>query len=272
MFSKTYLKQPAGQAQDSERLRNRLARCAWDQTKSRNGVCEEFAASVEQETGARVPVGPGGYDVGRFFRESDMRDLLDAVTCMADAFLSEGFPASSEKWVGFCKRVFAEEGMAYRIDDNGEAHYVVDAAFQEIADSVIAALSQAPYAAAGACANKAIEELNKASPEGKHAIRDIFEGVETAFKVKTGTGKDLTAANIAATLGPVVERCFPSADPVAQGAAQQTLESLKDWTNACHKYRHGHNAEEPVEPPLELTVVLVGNGLNFARWIAALGA
>lgn len=45
---------------------------------------------------------------------------------------------------------------------------------------------------------------------------------------------------------------------------------MKDWVNACHKYRHGPNAEEPIEPPLDLAIALVGNGLNFARWIATL--
>jgi hypothetical protein len=54
------------------------------------------------------------------------------------------------------------------------------------------------------------------------------------------------------------------------GARKRALESLRDWTNACHKYRHGHNLEVLVEPPLDLTIVLVSNGLNFARWIVAL--
>jgi hypothetical protein len=176
----------------------------------------------------------------------------------------------AKKWVKFCQRAFAEEGMADRIDDQGEAHYVVDVAFHEMADAVIARLAGGRYAAAGACANKAVEQLTKAHPDGKHAIRDIFEGVETAFKVMADTNKLLTEGNIASDLSPIVNLRFPDADPIARGAATQTLESLKDWTNACHKYRHGHDAAEPVEPPLDLSVVLVGNGLNFARWIATL--
>jgi hypothetical protein len=203
-----------------------------------------------------------------FFRDAEMRDLLDAVTCMATAIRSAGDPPRG--WIQFCQRVFAEEGMAYRIDDDAEAHYVIDVAFQETAQSVIAALSRPPFAAGGSTINKAVVEITKAKPDGKHAIRDVFEGVETAFTVATGTNKDLTVANIESLLGPVVDGRFGNADPIAQGAAKQTLDSMKDWTNACHKYRHGPRAEETVEPPLDLAIVLVANGLNFARWVASL--
>jgi hypothetical protein len=273
MFSKTYLKQPAGSNQDSERLRNRLAAKSWELTGQNEYVRATFARLVEVESGSRLPYGPGGPDVGRFFRETqEFRDVLDAVSCMTLAFHQEGRERDSEAWVNFCRRAFGEEGMAYRIDERGDAHYVIDVAFHEMADAVIATLAGGRYAAAGVCANKAVEQMTKAQPDGKHAIRDIFEGVETAFKVVAGTNRDLTQANIAAELTPLVNRRFPDGEPVAKGAAAQTLESLKDWTNACHKYRHGHGAEEPVEPPLDLAIVLVGNGLNFARWIASLVA
>ncbi len=270
MFSKTYLKQPAGQAKDSERLRTRIARRAWDQTRDSTHAREMFARRVEQETGADVPSGMDGYSVDKFFRNAPMRDVLDGITCMASALRDQAYGGEADvrSWIEFCQRAFTEEGMAYRIDVYGEAHYQIDVVFHELADSVISVLSREPYAAAGACMNKAVEEMTRAQPDGKDAIRDVFEGVESVFKVTTATNKDLTAANISAVLSPIVNRRFAVTDVIAQGAAQQTLEALKDWTNACHKYRHGHNAEEPVEPPVDLAVVLVGNGLNFARWIA----
>jgi hypothetical protein len=55
-----------------------------------------------------------------------------------------------------------------------------------------------------------------ARPDGKHAIRDVFEGVETAFKVATGSNVDLTEANIAKVLTPIVDRHFAKADAIAQ--------------------------------------------------------
>jgi hypothetical protein len=264
MFSKTYLKQPAGTNHDSARLRNRLSAAALtmpDYQKSR------FVDSLRIETGANLELGTASYVIRRFFPNAEMRDILDAVTCMANAI---EIARDRAGWIAFCQRAFIEEGMSYRVDDHGDVHYVVDVAFHENADSVIAALSRPPFVAAATSINKAVSEITQAEPDGKHAIRDVFEGVETAFKVITNSNKDLTVANIASLLGPLVERRMQSANPVAQGAAQQTLESMKDWTNACHKYRHGPRAEEPIEPPLELAIVLVGNGLNFVRWLASL--
>jgi len=271
MFSKTYLRQPATQ-RESVRLRNRLAAASQGITGSSSNVIREFVRMLHTETGARLPQGvSGSYGVSLFFEDTpEFRDVLDAVTCMVAAMHRVG--VDPKPWIAFCKRAFDEEGMAFVVDDRGEAHYRVDVAFHETADSVVAALSREPYAAAGACMNKAVEQMTKAQPDGKHAIRDAFEGVETVFKVATKTSKDLTTAAIDALLRPVIDRRFPDNEPIAKGAAQQTLEALKDWTNACHKYRHGHQAEEPVEPPLELAIVLVGNGLNFGRWIASLAA
>jgi hypothetical protein len=86
----------------------------------------------------------------------------------------------------------------------------------------------------------------------------------------TATNHNLTVGTIATDLMAIVSRHYRGADAIAQGAAEQSIASLKDWTNACHKYRHGHQVEDPVEPPLELAVLLVSNALGFARWIAGL--
>ena len=268
MFSKTYLRQPATQ-RESIRLRNRLGAMAWELEKANNDIGPAFVRVVHTETGARVPHGPGGYDLSRFFRETEeFRDVLDGVTCMSRALrLSHADPG---KWIAFCQRAFDEEGVAYAVDNGGDVHYRVDVAFHETADSVVALLSVPPFAAAGASLDSAVKQLTKAQPERKHAIRDAFEGLETLFKVVTGTDHNLTVANLASDLMPIVSRYYHGADPIAQGAAEQSIASLKDWTNACHRYRHGHQVEEPVEPPLELAVLLVSNALGFARWIADL--
>lgn len=63
------------------------------------------------------------------------------------------------------------------------------------------------------------------------------------------------------------DRKFAGTGPLAHGAAIQTVEALKNWADPCHKYRHGQATAEPVEPPIELAIILVGNGLNFAGWL-----
>ena len=98
----------------------------------------------------------------------------------------------------------------------------------------------------------------------------MFEGLETVFKLVTDDNKDLTSSNVMQLLQPVVSRAYARTDAIGQGAAEQLVQSFRDWINACHKYRHGHNQEEPVEPPIELAIALVGNGLNYARWLTTL--
>jgi hypothetical protein len=265
MFSKTYLRAPATQ-RESQRLRKRLGVTAADLPAA---AYDEAIRLIRTETGAEMPHDVGGYNLGTFFADTEeFRDVLDAVTCVARAI--ERTRGNSAQWIIFCKRDFDEEGMAYSVDDRGEVHYRVDVAFHEIAESVVAIVSGAPFAAAGASLDSAVKLLTQADPQGKHAIRDAFEAVESIFKLVAETNHDLSAGNLERDLSPVLNRHYQAADPIAQGAAQQSLEQLKDWTNACHKYRHGHGREEPVEPPLEIAVLLVSNALAFARWMASL--
>jgi hypothetical protein len=264
MFSKTYLRAPATQ-RESRRLRNRLGITAADIPAA---AYDEAVRLIRVETGAEMPHGYAGYDLKAFFADTEeFRDVLDAVTCVARAIQLTRDNAA--QWISFCKRAFDEEGMAYSVDDRGEVHYRVDVAFHEIAESVVAILSVAPFAAAGASLDSAVKLLTQADPQRKHAIRDAFEAVETIFKLVAQTSHDLSAGNLKQDLSPVLDRHYQATDPIAQGAAQQSLEQLKDWTNACHKYRHGHGREEPVEPPLEVAVLLVSNALAFARWMAS---
>ena len=265
MFSRTYLRQPATQ-RDSVRLRNRLAAKAWELERTSRNAAIAFVRIIHAETGARVPEGAGGYDIGRFFRETEFRDVLDGVTCMVTAMEEQG--ANARMWVEFCKRAFDEEAMAYSVDDHGGCHYRVDVAFHETAASVVASLSVAPFVAAGAALDNAVKELTRAEPQGKHAIRDAFEGLETLFKVVTGTNHDLTVANIGNDLMPIVSRKYDAADRMLRGDGTTVRPSTGQIP--CHRYRWEHQVEEPVEPPLELAVLLVSNGLGFARWIADL--
>lgn len=80
MFSKTYLKQAATE-RDSERFRNRLAARAADRLYRDGGALALFVRCVEQETGVRFPGGIATWDVESFFRDADIRDVLDSVTC-----------------------------------------------------------------------------------------------------------------------------------------------------------------------------------------------
>ena len=75
MFSKTYLKEPAGTNQESERLRNRLAAEAsshWKQGETHR----QFMRIMARERGVVFQQGVSGPYVGEFFERAPMRDVL----------------------------------------------------------------------------------------------------------------------------------------------------------------------------------------------------
>lgn len=172
-------------------------------------------------------------------------------------------------WVKFAERAMREEGMAYEVALDGSVRYVVDTAFQETASAVINVLSAPPFQAAATYVRKAVEELCKLPTDGKDAIGDIHEAVETVFKVVTGSPKALGEKAIRDELAPIIRKAAAKVDVTADDAAEQMIQSLQEWSSACQKYRHGQNSEIPVEPPLEFAVIAVNNGLGFARWLAS---
>src|SRR6266436_5087264 len=109
MFSKTYLKQPAGANQESRRLRNRLGAFVHEVADLR-GTVNEFAELVQIETGAVVPNFGAGYLIEEFFHKAEFRDVLDAVSCMTAALRVTSDAPRVKKWIAFCKRAFEEEG------------------------------------------------------------------------------------------------------------------------------------------------------------------
>ena len=44
--------------------------------------------------------------------------------------------------------------------------------------------------------------------------------------------------------------------------------SLADWVDALHNYRHGQGVPEPVAPSEELAVYVLSSGAAFARQLA----
>ncbi len=177
-----------------------------------------------------------------------VRDVLDAVTIFGLLV----HPPKDHMWIAFCQRAMREEGMKYEVRDDGSVAYFIAPEFQGAADDAVAALNGVKFAGASAGIANAVRELNRLDGSPKAAIRETYTAVETAFKVALTTNATLGEREIAATLGPAVDRLFSSADPVARGAAAGVMQSMKDWVNAVHKYRHGHDHPEPVELGVEV--------------------
>ncbi len=261
LFSRAFVPS-ARDNEDSERLRRRLGAKSWEYLRGNERLQSAFKDRVVSELGVRWP--PSTSDV---FVHGDMRDVLDSVTLFASVLGSYGDRRAQFGWLEFCERAMREEGMKYQVQADGSVGYFVDSEFQGAADDAVAALNVPRFTAASAAIASAVRELNRLDGSPKAAIRETYAAVETAFKVAVDSSVTLGASDVEKRLVPAIDRLFANADPVARGAAAQVAQAMKDWVNAAHKYRHGHEHADPIEPSRELAITLVGLGITFARFI-----
>ena len=52
--------------------------------------------------------------------------------------------------------------------------------------------------------------------------------------------------------------------------AHKQLNSLREWIDAAHFYRHEPGTEEPAQPPIEIAIELVSQGAAWLRWLVTM--
>jgi len=215
--------------------------------------------------------GPGGrvYRLEQYFLDAHAHDVLDSITAVFQILAGSGSRANpGERWLEAIREIFADEHMAYRVDDLGVVHVLVDQAFDAARVSAIGALAGEAFKAARAHFDEAIAALEDDPPDTRAAVRNCFDAAENLFKLLTGTGQDLTQANVTATLKPVVDRLHSNLDAATQSHAARMLSSFADWANAGHPYRHAQGGTEIQAPTQSLAVLHLNTGAGFIRWLA----
>ena len=228
---------------------------------------------MESQFGIEVPhyEGMGGrvFKFEDHFLQAHIDDVLESITAIARYLAGgPGRSSASDHWVNTVRQVFAEEHMAYRIDDDGVVHPLVDQAFEAARVSVIGALGGETFNAARAHFENAIAALEEDPPDTRGAVRDCFDAAENLFKLLTGNGQDLTQSNVTATLKPIVDRLHGGLAKATQSHAGRMLSSFADWANAGHPYRHAQGDTEIQAPTVALAVLYLSTGAGFIRWLA----
>jgi hypothetical protein len=262
-FTHVYLR-TTEMLQDSKRARVRVA--ALFSPYEETNLMNILAHQVEMELGVRVPYN-GGYRIKRFIEDCDLNDFLDffsIITTNADTFGK----ALVDYIRNTSQRIFREERLRYVINANGGVRFSADAAFETHVQATIKNLSRPEFKAAAAAYDACLTELAGAPPDRKAAIRHIFEAVEILFKMLHRGVPRLGDSEIKQNLVPLL--VASDLDPTALQASKKVANSLADWVNAAHFYRHGQVSEEPVQPPFSLAVLLVDQGASFIRWLAEL--
>jgi hypothetical protein len=137
-FSILYVR-PEDPTPDSIRARHRVG--VLFRESAFNNHTEHLARYVGQELGVPVP-GDGRHssDWQQFLRECRTPEFLDTVTLVYRYLFYHASAGTANQWRDVVKRIFAEENLAYEIDDVGGVHPAIDREFQRNSISAVAAL------------------------------------------------------------------------------------------------------------------------------------
>jgi hypothetical protein len=268
-FSQIYLERGAP-ARDSERLRNRLAASYIELRvqKARSDLDYQFAKAIEQELGVRVRSHSYGWEPEDLFRRGELRAVLDAIT-----LLYRVLPAGTqcERWRTFVARVLHEENVGYVVDEKCIAHYHVDQEFERNRVATVAILGREALAGAAAAHDDAYRHLDSDPQDTKAAVRSMFECIEILAKQIVPEAQNINRWQC--EKGPLRSKClYVLPDDTEKKVVAGLLDSLGDWVDALHNYRHGQADAEPVAPSEEVAVYILSTGSAHARQLAQIAA
>ena len=260
-FSLQYLERSTP-AKDSQRFRNRLA--AYYMANLDEYYCGKIISIIKSETGAEIPSSGMGYSVNSFFKENEIRDVLDSISLIYQVvdFLLK------EPWKLFVTRVLSEENLGYKLDSKCGVHYFVDEEFERNRFSTLSVLEDTRYNASKAAYEDAYRHMDNDPMDTKAAVRSMFESIEILVKLLVPTerlNRQVVDNALKAKL-----LLFYKEDETASRVVVGLLDGLADWVNALHNYRHGQDSNEPVEPPEEVAIYVLSSGSSFLRWLVGI--
>lgn len=205
----------------------------------------------------------------RYFNRISVTEMLDTITVVASVLNRiHAKDDRQSRFLNEARRILKEENLAYEIDQIGGVHPLIDATFSAAMESAISSLDDPRYAVSAQCINRIDGYLLQNPQDFIGAIRAVFGACENTFKLMYGVPR-LDAKTAGERISSDQQSLYRD-HPTLQGASAKTLEAFKQWVNAAHFYRHEQGEEEPNQPAAELAILLVSQGLSFARWLAVL--
>jgi hypothetical protein len=265
-FSRLYV-QPGDPTPDSGRARHRIGALFGETALSQHG--EQLAAYLSREIGVPVPGGGRRPSEWRqFIRECHTPDFLDTITVVYRYLFWHRGGEIANWWRDVVKQIFAEESLAYAVDDVAGIHPAVDREFQRNLTTAVTGLQSPHHHGVRDLLESAAKCLSGEPPNYRQAWRTMLSAVEKLFGLMFPYVR-LTADEIDRRLGPLVQRAYES-DATAQQAARRMLVGLKEWIEASDYYRHRPGADEPPQPPPDIAILAISHGASLLRWLAGI--
>lgn len=220
-------------------------------------------------TGAEVPWNGATLNWEKFFKQAELRDVLDCVSSTYAVLRSLANHRGAETWLRDVAFVFDAQNVKYRIDVDGSVLLRVDEQFEADRVATLSGLDGHRYQGVRAEFDGAYHALAAEHPNGKQAIRGVFEACEVVFKLMFPGAQRLAAPQLGQHLSPFVAEHY-AGDRPAQQAADKLVQSFTDWVASAQFYRHGQVQEEPNQPPLEVAIAVLSSGASYLRWLIQL--
>jgi len=265
-FSLLYV-QPGDPTQDSDRARYRIA-ALFRETLFKDHA-ERLAVYISREVGLPVLGSGDGYlsHWNQFICKCRTRDFLDTITLVFRYLFWHVGEEVAHWWRDVVRQIFAEEHLAYQIDDVCGAHPAIDQEFQRNMVSAVAALQSHRYQNVSQLIETVSTHLYADPPNYKQAWRATLSAVEGLFGLMFPYAR-LTADEIERRLLPVVQGAYP--DSIAQKAARAMLTGFQEWVEASVMYRHQPGVADAPQPPADIAILAISHGASLLRWLADL--
>jgi hypothetical protein len=230
------------------------------------GQIEQLTAYCRQGLGIPLP-DTGGYPSHwhRFVRECRIVEFLDMITMTYRYLFWHVSEEAATWWRESARRILAEENLAYDLDSVAGVHPKVDWEFQRNLASVIAGFQSERYRGVRDQLAAVEKNLSAIPPNYKQAWRSIVSAVEILFAV-IFPYTDLSTEEIERRLLPLMDTAYGE-DPVARKAAQSPLAAFKVWVDAARIYRHQPGGARCGDPPADVAVFQISNGVSLLRWL-----
>lgn len=259
---------------DNPRMRFRLGKLFETVASHQHSDAYDFGNLVERELGFSVL--RSGYS-SSYFPYGDVTetvkivDLLHIVTLLFKFLGASRHSNNPNRLRSQIQRIFDETNVGYKLDEKGGVHPKMDEEFERVRVSAIRKLGSPEFATERYYV-EAVEQALLADPlDGKAAIRSTFDAIENLYKQIFPKAPQMNKANLQNHLKSAMELLFPGAENKnARRSSLKLVEALIDWVDGVHEYRHAPGTPEPLQPPEELTILVVSQGLAYLRWLAEL--